>query len=161
MKKKGVLKYKWQISIMTLIFFCVSLVPFPNGFTDVLAETILKSPVINSDGTVFISPIKRSGIKTYEIPKGVKEIANFAFHAQREMTSVIIPNTVEKIGASFNYCTALTSIEIPSSVKEINTSCFANSTNLREIRIHQKNDGTLTGSPWGCIYGDKAIIWDD
>ena len=117
--------------------------------------------LFNSDGTVFISPIKRSGIKTYEIPKGVKEIANFAFHNQTQMTNIIIPNTVEKIGASFNYCTALTSIEIPNSVKEINTSCFANSTNLREIRIHQKNDGTLTGSPWGCIYGDKAIIWDE
>lgn len=52
MKKKGALKYKWQISIMTLVFFCLSLVPFPNGFVDALAETILKSPVINSDGTV-------------------------------------------------------------------------------------------------------------
>ena len=52
MKKNGVLKYKWQISIMTLVFFCLSLVPFPNGFTDALADTILKSPVINSDGTV-------------------------------------------------------------------------------------------------------------
>ena len=52
MKKKGALKYKWQISIMTLVFFCLSLVPFPNGVVDALAETILKSPVINSDGTV-------------------------------------------------------------------------------------------------------------
>ena len=117
--------------------------------------------LFNSDGTVFISPIKRRGIKTYEIPKGVKEIANLAFHNLNQMTNIIIPNTVEKIRSSFNYCTALTSIEIPSSVKEIDTNCFANSTNLREIRIHQKNDGTLTGSPWGCIYGDKAIIWDD
>ena len=117
--------------------------------------------LFNSDGTVFISPIKRRGIKTYEIPKGVKEIANFAFHSTREMTNIIIPNTVEKIRGSFNYCTALTSIEIPSSIKEINTSCFANATNLREIRIHKKNDGTLTGSPWGCIYGDRAIIWDE
>jgi len=52
MKKSGALKYKWQISIMTLVFFCLSLVPFPNGFNDALAETILKSPIINSDGTV-------------------------------------------------------------------------------------------------------------
>ena len=52
MRKKGVIKYKWQIALMTLVFFCLSLVPFPNGFVDVLAETILKSPIINSDGTV-------------------------------------------------------------------------------------------------------------
>lgn len=52
MRKKGVIKYKWQIALMTLVFFCLSLVSFPNGFVDVLAETILKSPIINSDGTV-------------------------------------------------------------------------------------------------------------
>ena len=117
--------------------------------------------LFNSDGTEFISPIKRSVIKTYEIPKGVKEIANYAFHASSQMINIIIPNTVEKIGGSFNYCSSLTSIEIPSSVKEIDKNCFANSTNLKEIRIHKKNDGTLIGSPWGCIYGDKAIIWDE
>ena len=33
--------------------------------------------------------------------------------------------------------------------------------NLSEVVIHKKNDGTLTGSPWGCVYGDKAIIWDN
>ena len=52
MKKNGVLKYKWQVSIVTLVFFCLSLVPFPNNAISVLAETVLKSPVINSDGTV-------------------------------------------------------------------------------------------------------------
>lgn len=52
MRKKGVIKYKWQIALMTLVFFCLNLVPFPNAFVDVLAETILKSPIINSDGTV-------------------------------------------------------------------------------------------------------------
>lgn len=52
MSKNGVLRYKLQIALMTLIFFCLSLVPLPNGFIDTFAETILKSPVINSDGTV-------------------------------------------------------------------------------------------------------------
>ena len=32
--------------------------------------------------------------------------------------------------------------------------------NLKEIRIHKKR-GEVTGDPWGCIYGDKAIIWDE
>lgn len=52
MKKNGVLKYKWQVSIMTLVFFCLSLVPFPSNAVSAFAETVLKSPVINSDGTV-------------------------------------------------------------------------------------------------------------
>ena len=121
----------------------------------------------NKDGSIFISPIKQNGtITTYEIPSKVdevevKEIANNAFHNQNKMTNIKLPNTIEKIGQSFNYCTSLQSIEIPSSVKEINTSCFSNSINLREVIIHKKNDGTLTGSPWGCMYGDRAIIWDE
>ena len=121
----------------------------------------------NKDGSIFISPIKPTGtIVTYEIPSKVdgievKEITGSAFHNQNKMTGIKLPNTIEKIGNSFNYCTSLESIEIPSSVKEIDTSCFSNSTNLREVIIHKKNDGTLIGSPWGCMYGDRAIIWDE
>lgn len=52
MKKRGLMKYKWQVAVMMLVLFCLNLVPFPNGVSDVLAETVLKSPVVNSDGTV-------------------------------------------------------------------------------------------------------------
>ena len=66
----------------------------------------------------------------------------------------------EKIGRSFNSCNSLTKIEIPNSIKEINNACFEGANNLKEIRIHKKR-GEVTGDPWGCIYGDKAIIWDE
>ena len=121
----------------------------------------------NKEGSVFISPIKQLGaIETYEIPESVvegvevKEIANYAFHVQEKMTDIVIPNTIEKIGSSFNYCSMLEKIEIPESVTSINTGCFSNSSNLKEIRVHKKK-GSIIGSPWGCIYGDKAIIWDE
>ncbi len=120
----------------------------------------------NKDGSIFISPIKPVGtITTYEIPSKideveVKEISNRAFHGQSKMTSMKLPNTIEKIERSFNMCNALESIEIPSSVREIDTSCFSNSTNLRKVIIHKQKDD-ISGSPWGCIYGDKAIIWDE
>ena len=115
----------------------------------------------NKDGTIFISPIKSYGtIITYEIPEGVKKIFDYAFHSQNQMTSVIIPNSLEEIGISFIACEALTSIDIPNSVEKIGATCFSNSTNLRQIRIHKKRD-SIKGSPWGCIYGDRAIIWDE
>ena len=122
--------------------------------------SIINGALYNKDGTVFISPIKPlETIITYEIPKGVKEIADHAFHNQNKMTSIKIPETVEKIGGSFNYCSALESIEIPKSVKQISTSCFTNATNLKEIKINQKQ-GSIPGSPWGCMYGDKAVKWE-
>ena len=120
----------------------------------------------NKDGSIFISPIKQIGtITTYEIPSKVdevevKEIANYAFHNQNKMTNIKIPNTIKKIGISFNSCHSLQTIEIPSSIREINTSCFNGATNLREVIIHKQRD-EISGSPWGCIYGDKAIIWDE
>ncbi len=126
----------------------------------------------NKNGDIFISPIKVLGtIKTYEIPANTKEIINgqevetkvtqikqYAFHGQTKMDSIIIPNTVEKIEGSFNYCDSLLKIEIPNSVKEIYSSCFSNCINLKEIIIHNV-EGSIKEQPWGCIYGDKAIHW--
>ena len=124
----------------------------------------------NKAGNVFISPIKPLGtIQTYEIPEKVEvdnkkvtvtEIYVYAFHNQNKMTEIQLPNKIEKIGKSFNSCNSLTKIEIPSSIKEINSDCFNAANNLKEIRIHKKR-GEVAGSPWGCIYGDKAIIWDE
>ena len=117
---------------------------------------IVKDGVIYSkDETVLITPVNRT-ITSFQIPSGVKEIANFAFHVFSNLESVSIPNTVEKIGSSFNYCDNLISIEIPSSVTNISDTCFSNSPNLKEIIVHN-ND--LKGSPWGCPIGDKAVVW--
>ena len=130
-----------------------------------------KTPAVyNKAGNMFISPIKPLGtIQTYEIPEKVEvddkkvtvtEIFNNAFHNQYNMTNIQLPNKIEKINLSFNYCKGLTKIEIPSSIKEINSGCFDNANNLKEIRIHKKRE-EITGAPWGCIYGDRAIIWDE
>lgn len=124
----------------------------------------------NKAGNIFISPIKSlRTINTYEIPDEitietekvtVTEIATYAFHNQKVMTDIKLPNKIEKIGDSFNYCNGLTKIEVPNSIKEIGTGCFSNCPNLREIRVHKKR-GEVVGDPWDCIYGDKAIIWDE
>lgn len=117
--------------------------------------TVKDGAIYNKDETVLITPVN-SSITSFQIPSGVKEIANFAFHVFSNLESVSIPNTVEKIGSSFNYCSNLKSIEIPSSVTNIHNSCFANSPNLKEIIVHNKD---LQGSPWGCPIGDKAVVW--
>ena len=96
----------------------------------------------------------------FQIDENVKTIENYAFHNQNQMTSVYIPDGVENIGLSFNYCTELTEIQIPASVKTIRNNCFDNSYNIRKINI-DKPYQTIEGSPWGCIYGDKAIEWKE
>ena len=96
----------------------------------------------------------------YTVNSNVTKIGNSAFSYQHGMTEVELPNKLIEIGNSFNFCNGLEKIEIPSSVTSIHTSCFLNSPNLKEIRVHKKK-GSIIGSPWGCIYGDKAIIWDE
>ena len=96
----------------------------------------------------------------YTVNSNVTKIGNSAFSNQHGMTEVELPNKLIEIGNSFNFCNGLEKIEIPSSVTSIHTNCFSNSSNLKEIRVHKKK-GSIIGSPWGCIYGDKAIIWDE
>ena len=59
--------------------------------------------------------------------KPVTVIAQRAFYNNRNITSVIIPDTVTSIGASaFEYCTALSEITIPDSVTSVGSKAFYN-----------------------------------
>lgn len=40
----------------------------------------------------------------FEIDESVEKIETHAFHNQGQMTEVVIPDSVKKIGQSFNYC---------------------------------------------------------
>lgn len=123
--------------------------------------TVYNDVLYNKDRTKLIAIIEPiSQTVKFEIPKGVKEIGMYAFHARSNLESVIIPDTVTKLEKSFQYCRKLAKIEIPSSVTEIDTACFSECTNLTEIIVHKKK-GEISGSPWGCIYGERAIKWDE
>ena len=98
------------------------------------------------------------------------------------LTSVIIPNSVIKIGAAaFSHCYALTSIVIPDSVKEIGDYAFDYCCGLASITIPTSvtkighhaftwvnnivYKGKATGTPWEakCINGyvEGNLIFSD
>lgn len=114
--------------------------------------------IYNKEKTTLIAVLNLGTVTEFTIPYGVQEIGNYAFHNQYNMKSVTIPETVTRINASFNYCTSLEKIEIPSNVERIHTGCFSNSNSLKQIIIDKKA-GSIEGSPWSCIYGDRAVIW--
>ena len=96
---------------------------------------------------------------TMQIIDEVKYIGNSAFYGQRKMTEIIIPEGVETIGNSFNYCSILKRVEIPSTVKSIHAQCFADATkNLEEIIIHN-TEGSIQEAPWGAVKGMKVVQW--
>ena len=70
------------------------------------------------------------------IPEGTECIDSCAFEDCKELTSVVIPNTVTRISwDAFSGCTGLTSIVIPNSVTEIGNQAFRGCTGLTNIII--------------------------
>ena len=96
----------------------------------------------------------------FVVDNNVKEIGESSFYGQYNLTKVIIPNSVEKIENTFQFCSGLTEIEIPNSVKEIGVTAFTGSNNLTKIIIHNKKD-SISGAPWGAVTGARAVIWEE
>lgn len=78
------------------------------------------------------------------IPDGVTSIANYAFSSDlglatacsTQMTSIIIPDSVTRIGSSaFAACTGLTGLCLPDSLTKIENWAFASCSNLTRITV--------------------------
>ena len=74
------------------------------------------------------------------------------------MTEFVSNDKLKIIDDSFNYCSGLTQIDIPSTVSTISTSAFNNTSINLKIVVH-KEEGSISGSPWGAIAGERAITW--
>ena len=112
--------------------------------------------ILSEDGTELYWV--KSDLTDVQIPNTVKTIKQYAL-MYTKAENIVLPASVEKIEYGiFNRSTSLKKIEIQSNIKEINIGAFAGVNNLSEIIIH-KAAGSISGSPWGCIIGDKAVSW--
>ena len=93
----------------------------------------------------------------YIVKEGVTKIGDNALHYRRNMTSIVLPDGLKEIGNSFQN-SGLTTIYIPNSVEIIMSNAFSNSANLTQIQI-DKESGSIAGSPWGAIRGDRIVEW--
>ena len=88
----------------------------------------------------------------------VEVIGSQAFRAQVNMSGITLPEGLKEIEDNvFMYCEKITSIYIPNSVEKISSGAFGAS-GIREIKI-DKAPGTIEGAPWGATIGDRAIEW--
>ena len=114
--------------------------------------------ILTKDGKKVITYCNRY-VQTQVVPEGVEEIETSAFSGFRNATEIELPSTLKVIGyQSFADCDSIKVIEIPNSVETIESSAF-NLCNILENVIIDKEQGSISGSPWGAPKGERSIIW--
>ena len=112
--------------------------------------------IVSEDGTELYWV--KSDLTDIQIPDTVKIIkSNALMYTMAE--NIVLPTNIEKIEEYiFQGSTSIKRIEIKSNIKQIYTNAFISASNLSEIIIH-KEAGSISGSPWGCTIGNKAVSW--
>ena len=98
---------------------------------------------------------------TYEgLP--VTTIGERAFHTDRSLTKIIIPNSVKSIGSeAFYACDYLTEITIPESVQSIGDDAFKACYRLFKITIESDYilDGIMSLTSCGCLLENATTVY--
>ena len=128
-------------------------------------EVSSENPYLNSINNEYI--LSEDGTELYwvnsdltdvQIPNTVKTIKQYAL-MNTKAENIILPPRIERIeDYIFQSSTSIKKIEIQSNIKEILDYAFSSANNLSEIIIH-KEAGSISGSPWGCTIGNKAVSW--
>ena len=129
--------------------------------------------LFSHDGTRLIKYTAGQNVSSYSIPNGVLIIEDYAFENAKQLTEVLLSDSVEEIGHSafihcenlrniqlgnslkriggqaFGFCSSLTAITIPDSVEELSYSVFSYCDNLESAVIGR-----------GVIQLDKEIFED-
>ena len=121
-------------------------------------KSINNEYILNKTGTELYCV--KSDLSEINIPDTVEVIKTGSFMYQTGAIEVKLPNSVKKLEAMIMSSSNISRIEIQSNIEGIDSNAFYNANNLKEVVIH-KEAGTIRGAPWGNIYGDRAIIWEE
>ena len=75
------------------------------------------------------------GITSVTMPDSIKEIQDYAFSSNENLTSVQLSNNLQVLGTNvFFNCRNLESIELPATIKEVGVYCFS-AAGLKSVTI--------------------------
>ena len=99
-------------------------------------DNIVSVDLPSSISTIDDSAFYGCGLKTIEIPYGVKTINSSSFSFCRNLETVKLAYGVTTIGSyAFEYCINLININIPDSVDVLGSAAFRNCIRLENIKI--------------------------
>ena len=114
--------------------------------------------ILTKDGKKVITFCKPN-VQTQVVPEGVEELENYAFAGFANAEEIELPSTLKVIGIScFADCDNIKAIEIPNSIETIEGYAF-NLCDVLETVTIDKEQGSISGSPWGAPKGERSIIW--
>lgn len=101
--------------------------------------------------TIAEMTIPKDSLTAVNITLGATEIKDSAFSNCKELTKVLIPDSIKSIkGYAFSNCTNLTSIVIPSGVTSIDTGAFSGCIGLTSISFPNSIISIGDSAFWGC-----------
>ena len=97
--------------------------------------------------------------KSYTVPDGVEEIAEYAFSWGKELEEVILPDSVKMIGArAFCDCKALKRVRLPEGLKRLYAETFDRCESLEQIELPASLQEIGSGAFQGCASLRKVVF---
>ncbi len=113
--------------------------------------------ILSKDGKKLLAVSK--DLTTYEIPSSVENIGPSAFYSKNNLKEINLPANIKNIeSGAFDYSINFQKVTIQSNIENIATDAFSRCNSLKEIIIDKK-EGEISGAPWGCPYGLRAVFW--
>ncbi len=113
--------------------------------------------ILSKDGKKIVAISKN--LTTYDIPSSVETIGSMAFYSKTNLKEITLPKNIKNIeNSAFDYSINLQKVTIQSNIENIAANAFSRCNSLKEIIIDKK-EGEISGAPWGCPYGLRAVFW--
>ena len=123
-----------QFDYMTNVDNTVTITGYTGPPWAVTIPTNINGLTVTSIGAGALDNIRN--LTSVIIPNSITTIGDSAFSNCDSLTNVSIPNSVTNIGASaFEFCTSLTTIKTPNSVPIISEDAFSGCTSLTSVTM--------------------------